>query len=154
MNQSLWASLDDVAPHLPFSSYLFLAGIGALYFLIQHIVLHILLRMFYPGYQKLNTHDFHEYRIKINSIVHATLATVFSVYCMFYTCPEGKTFLNDESCRLTCRNSHLWTCTFSASYLLVDSAFLLVFQGIEMPIDKQSLVHHVSAFINCYIAYW
>ena len=136
MDQSLWGSLDDVAPHLPFSGYLFLAVIGALYFLIQHAVLHILLKLLYPGYKKLNTHDFHEYRMQVNAIVHATLATVFSVYCMFYTCPEGKTFLNDESCRLTCRNSHLWTCTFTASYLLVDTAFILVFLGIKSELDK------------------
>ena len=154
MNDLEMGSLDDIAQNLPLSGYIFLSVIGVVYFLIQHSVIHVILRMFYPGYTKLNTHDCHEYRMQVNGLVHATLATIFSVYCMFYTCPDGKTFLNNEECRTVARNSHVWTCLFTASYLLVDTVFILAFLGISTPIDKQTLVHHLVGFINYYLAFW
>jgi len=73
---------------------------------------------------------------------------------MFWTCGDDKTFFNDEQCRLKPRNSHVWTCYFTASYLLVDTGFVLFKVGLHTPIDKQTLLHHVIGFANYYIAFW
>lgn len=149
-----WGSLDEEAPHLPLSGYLFYGVVFALYFAVQHLVIHIVLLFAYPGYKKMNSHDLHEYRMQWNSLIHAILATWFAAYCMLYTCPDGKTFMNDENCRLTVRNSHVWLCFFTASYLLVDTGVILMFTGFQTPIDKQTFLHHVISFFNLYIAFW
>ena len=99
-------------------------------------MLHGVLRLIYPGYMKMNSHDFHEYRMQVNALVHAALATSFAIYCIFYTCQDGRTFLNDENCRLQPRNSHVWLCYFTASYLFIDTCFIALFVGVKDPIDK------------------
>lgn len=154
MDQLTWGGLDDIAPFLTLEQYLYLAAIGALYFLLQNAILHVIIKILYPKYSKLSTHDIHEYRSQWNAFVHATLATAFSIYCMFWTCGNGKTFFNDEQCREVPRNSHVWTCYFTASYLLVDTFNLVILCGIETAIDKQTLLHHLIAFSNYYLAFW
>ena len=68
--------------------------------------------------------------------MHAVLATIFSIYCVFYTCPGEQTFFNDKECREVPRNSHVWTCMFTATYLTVDTFWLVFFMGVKEPIDK------------------
>ena len=102
----------------------------------------------------MNRHDYHQHRMQHHAIIHALLATTFAIYCMFYTCGEGKTFLNDEDCRLVPRNSHVWLCYFTASYLLVDTFWLVFFVGLHSDIDRQTLLHHLIGFSNYYIAFW
>ena len=63
MDNLLYGGLDDIAPHLPFSGYLFLAAVGVSYFLIQHAVLHLVIKYRYPGYLKLSEHDKTDYRM-------------------------------------------------------------------------------------------
>ena len=136
MEQLLWGSFDDVAPHLPLSGYLFYGVIGIVFFVIQHTILHIGIMIAYPGYKKMNSHDLHEYRLQFNSFFHAIFATIWSVYCVLYTCGDGKTFMSDEECRLVPRNSHVWLCFFTASYLIVDTCLILFLVGVQTPIDK------------------
>ena len=143
-----------MAPFLDLSGYLFLGVIFALFFVIQHAVLHVFIRILYPEYMKMNSHDFHEYRMQVNALVHAVFATAFSFYCMFFTCPNGETFFSDETCRQSVRNIQVWTCYFTASYLMVDTVFLLVFTGVPTALDKQTLVHHVLGFLNFYALFW
>lgn len=38
---------------------------------------------------------------------------------------EGKHFLNDVECYSVVRNCHMWTLIITASYLLVDTVFVL-----------------------------
>ena len=73
---------------------------------------------------------------------------------MFYTCPGEQNFFNSEECRLYPRNSHVWLCYFTASYLFIDSIFLHIYVGYETPIDRQTMVHHVIGWLNYYIAFW
>ena len=147
-------TLDAEAPHLDLSGYLFYGVIGAVYFVVQHAVLHVVLRMLYPRYNKMNSHDFHEYRMQVNALVHACCATSFAIYCIYFTCQDGKTFMNDENCRLVPRNSHVWLCFFTASYLFVETVFIALYVGVTNRIDKQTLIHHVIGFLNYYIAFW
>ena len=72
----------------------------------------------------MESYEFHEYRMYYNGILHAIGATMFSIYCIWFTCPEGKTFFNDLECRETVRNSQVWTTMFTASYLAVETVFL------------------------------
>ena len=136
MDDFAFGGINDVARHMAFSEYMFIGVLGALYFFLQHSVIHFFLRICYPGYSKMNSHDFHEYRMQWNAFVHAIFATFFSLYCMFYTCPNNKTFFDDEECRLVVRNSHVLTCFFTASYLLVDTIIILVWVPVQSPIDK------------------
>lgn len=154
MEQLLWGSPDDIAPYLPLSGYVYLGLVGVAYFCVQHAVLHALLGMVYPRYKEMNSHDFHEYRMQINALIHGCLSTSFALYCTIWTCQNGKTFFNDEQCRLVPRNSHVWTCFFTAGYLFVESVFILGYVGLETPLDKQALVHHALGFANFYIAFW
>ena len=57
-------------------------------------------------------------------------------------------------CRETTRNSHVWLCFFTASYLLVDTFVILFVTGVKTSIDKQTLVHHLVGFSNYYLAMW
>ena len=63
MDNLLYGKLDDIAPSLPVSGYIFLAAVGIAYFLIQHAVLHLIIKFRYPGYMKLNEHDKTDYRM-------------------------------------------------------------------------------------------
>lgn len=90
-----WGGLDDIAQNLDWEEYIFIGLVGACYFFFQHMVIHVLLKFFYPGYIKMNSHDLHEYRMTWNSLIHAITATFFALYCMYYTCPDNKTFFND-----------------------------------------------------------
>ena len=58
-----WGSVDDIAPRLPVSGYLFNAFVGIAFFCILHIVIHFVIKVSYPGYVKMNSHDMHEYRM-------------------------------------------------------------------------------------------
>ena len=73
---------------------------------------------------------------------------------MLWTCGDGKTFFNDENCRAQPRNSHVWTCFYTAAYLTVDTCWIVFKVGVTTPIDRQTLLHHVIAFSNYYIAFW
>ena len=86
--------------------------------------------------------------------MHAVFATPLTLYCLYFTCQDGKTFMNDEHCRLVPRNSHVLLCFFTASYLFVETVLIVTFVGIREPIDKQTLIHHVIGFLNYYIAFW
>ena len=108
----------------------------------------------YKGYSKLSVKEFHEYRMQWNALVHATVATLNSIYCIFYTCGDNKTFFNDETCRLYPRNSHVWACHFTAAYLFTETVWILVKVGVHDTIDKQTLAHHLMGFITYYIAFW
>ena len=129
-----------------------LYGIG--FFVNMHIVLHIVISCCYPKYKEMPSKDFHEYRIQWNSFFHATIASIGAIYCVWFTCPEDKTFFNDQECREIPRNSHCYICMFTAGYLLLDTIHMCLFMGFETQIDKQMLVHHVVAFVNYYIAFW
>ena len=96
MDNLLYGKLDDIAPHLTFSEYLFLAAVGIAYFLVQHGVLHLIIKFRYPGYMKLNEHDKTDYRMQWNGLIHGILSTIWSLYTIFWTCGDGKTFMNDE----------------------------------------------------------
>ena len=87
--------LDDIAPYLTPSGYFFLAVCGFAYFIVQHFVLHILIKICYPKYLRLTAHDMHEYRIQWNAFFHAVIASGFAIYVVWFTCPDGKTFFND-----------------------------------------------------------
>ena len=145
---------DDIAPKLGFNGYVFMAILFSFFFVIQHLVLHTILRITYQGYMRLTLRERHEYRMQWNAFFHAIFATWFSIYCAFYTCGDGKTFFNDEQCRLVPRNSHVWTCFFTAAYLTVETCFIVFKVGMTTPIDKQTFLHHVIAFSNYYIAFW
>ena len=121
---------------MPVSGYVYLGVIGIAYFCLQHAFLHFLIRVVYPKYNEMSSHDFHEYRMQINSFFHGSMATSFALYCLFWTCPGDKTFFNDEECRLVPRNSHMWLCFFTAGYLFVETAFILGYVGVENTIDK------------------
>ena len=62
--------------------------------------------------------------------------------------------MNDQECREVARNSHVWTSMFTATYLTVDTVFLIFYMGVKQPIDRQALLHHVIAFVNVYAAFW
>ena len=48
----------------------------------------------------------------------------------------------------------MWTCNFIATYLLLDTILLYFIMGVKTPLDRQSMVHHVIAFTNYYMAFW
>ncbi len=154
IDKMYWGSVDDIAPHLPVSGYLFLAFAGIAFFFLLHIVLHFLIKVFYPGYAKLSSHDMHEYRMQVNGIVHALLASFFALYCILWTCPGDKNFFNDKECREIPRNCHVWTIFFTNGYLVSDLVLILSYLGLKTPMDKQTFTHHVVAFITYYLAFW
>ena len=154
LNKMYWGGVDDYAPHLDFNGYLFLSLIFCCYFIVQHWLLHTVIRIIYQGYNRLAMKEKHEYRMQWNAFFHAIFATSFALYCMFWTCGEDKTFFNDEQCREKPRNSHVWTCMYTAAYLTVDTFWIVFKVGVETAIDKQTLLHHVIAFSNYYIAFW
>ena len=100
LNKMWWGDADDIAPKLGFNGYVFMAILFSFFFVIQHLVLHTILRITYQGYMRLTLKERHEYRMQWNAFFHAIFATWFSIYCAFYTCGDGKTFFNDEQCRL------------------------------------------------------
>ena len=55
--------VDDYAPHLDFNGYLFMALLFCSIFLVQHMVLHVILRITYTGYMRLAVKEKHEYRM-------------------------------------------------------------------------------------------
>ena len=124
-------SASDIAPKLPLLDYVQLAIAGIGFFALQHVVLNKLIPLYHPKYLEMTSRDFHDYRMNINCFIHAVLATYFSVYCMFYTCGDGKTFFNDEECRLVPRNGHVWTVMFTAGYLFVESIVLVFLMGVK-----------------------
>lgn len=128
--------LDDIAPYLSFEGYLLLAMGACSIFILNHWGLHLILRLNYEGYNRLPKKEKHEYRMQWNALIHSVFATFFSLYCMFLTCGDGKTFFNDEECRLKPRNSHVWTCFFTAGYLTVDTGFILFKVGVHNAIDR------------------
>ena len=89
MDQLEWSKLDDIAPHLDFEGYFFYAVVGILFFVIQHFVLHLIIKILYPGYSKMDLRDSTEYRCQHNSLWHAVFASIWAVYCMYGTCPQG-----------------------------------------------------------------
>ena len=147
-------SPDAIALHLSFSGYLSLAVSGICLFCANHLLLHFVIKAVYPKYNTLPARDFHEYRMQVNAIVHAVFTSIFTLYCLFWTCRDGKTFFNDEECRMVPRNSHVWTCFFTSGYLTVETLFILTVTGVHSPIDKQTLVHHILGIFNFYIVFW
>ena len=81
--------MNDVAPHLDFEGYFFYGVVGVLFFVIQHFVLHLLIKVCYPAYSKMDLREATEYRVQHNSFWHAAISSMWSVYCMYGTCPEG-----------------------------------------------------------------
>ena len=73
---------------------------------------------------------------------------------MLYTCGGGKTFFNDETCRLYPRNSHVLAVHFTAAYLTVETFWVLTKVGLHTPIDRQTLAHHMIGFVTYYLAFW
>ena len=92
--------------------------------------------------------------MQVNALIHATLASYFALYTVLWTCPGETNFFNDEECRQTVRNSHVWTCFFTSGYLVVETFFILAYTGVNSTLEKQALIHHVMAFLNYYIAFW
>ena len=89
-----------------------------------------------------------------NAFIHGILSTSLAIYTTFGTCGDGKTFLNDQECRETARNSHVLLTSFTAGYLTLESFYIVTVLGIEKPIDKQSLLHHIVAASQLYLAFW
>ena len=102
----------------------------------------------------MKSQDMHNYRMNWNALVHAIFATLFATYCVLYTCPDGKTFLKDQYCREVVRNSHVLTMFYSCSYLVVDTIIILVYDVLRDETEKLTLVHHLLAFFNMYLAFW
>ena len=146
--------MDDIAPHLPLSGYLFLAVLGIGYFLFQHALLHVVIKCFYPDYVKLNDHDRTDYRMQWNALFHGFISAIWSLYTILYTCGDGKTYMNSQDCREVARNSHVWLLAFTSGYLTLEIFFILVYMGIQTPLDKQTMTHHVLAALNFYLAFW
>lgn len=90
----------------------------------------------------------------IVSFIHSTLSTFGSIYCMYFLCGDQKTFFNDSECREVVRYGHLWLCFFTAGYLFVDGFYLLTRIGIVKPLDRQTLLHHIVAVANYWLAFW
>ena len=136
MEALLYWKLDDVAPYLPFTGYLTYAALGIGYFLVQHAILHVIIKLVYPKYASLPSRNLHDYRMQVNAILHALVASCLSFYCLFLSCPLGQNFVNDEECRMVVRNCHVWTCFFTAGYLFVETGFILIFVGCQSTLDK------------------
>jgi len=74
------------------------------------------------------------------------LCTLNSIVLTYFVCGEGKTFFNSHECANTVLYGHLWGLNFSASYLLVDFVFLIIYRIYESPLEKQNLIHHILSF--------
>ena len=98
--------------------------------------------------------EFHDYRMQVNALIHAALATIFALYGLFLACPDEQTFFNSEECRLVPRNCHVWTVFFTAGYLVVETVFIWKYLGMDSAIDRQTFLHHIVAFVNFYLAFW
>ena len=146
--------IDDVAPFFTFEGFLLIVLGSCAIFVLNHWGLHLILRLNYPGYNRMPKKEKHEYRLQWNALIHSVFATIFSIYCMFFTCGDGKTFFNDEDCRVRARNSQVWCCAFTAGYLLVDTMWVIFKIGLHTPIDRQTLAHHVIGFANYYLAFY
>ena len=86
--------------------------------------------------------------------MHSVASTFGSIYCMFFLCGDQKTFFNDSECREVVRYGHLWLCFFTAGYLFVDGVYLVTRIGLVKPLDTQTLIHHIVAIVNYWIAFW
>ena len=76
---------DDLAPHLSFVGCVQVAlAFWALWALL-HCVEHILLTLCVPLYREQEGRDVHDYRMNLNSLVHAVSSVGLSVYCTFYS---------------------------------------------------------------------
>ena len=62
--------------------------------------------------------------------------------------------MNNQDCREIARNSHVWLIAFTAGYLVLEIFYLLMYMGLQTPIDKQTMIHHVIASLNFYLAFW
>ena len=47
---------------------------------------------------------------------------------MFLYSPDDKTFFNDEECRYTVRNAHVWTCMYLCGHLVGDTIGIIFIQ--------------------------
>ena len=83
METILKGKIDDEAPQLPLTGYMTYAAIGIIYFLVQHAILHVLIKTIYPKYLCLQSREFHDYRMQVNAVIHAIAASLFSFYCLF-----------------------------------------------------------------------
>ena len=154
MPTSVSTALNQVAPELDFSATGQLALIGCLYFIFQNCVLQFVIGVVYPGFRKMARKEMHEYRMQINAILHAVMTTIFAAYCIWFTCPDGRTYFNDKECREVVRNSHAWTTVFTASYLTVDTFSMVFLSGVKTNIDRQHMVHHLVVSLNYFIGFW
>ena len=109
---------------------MFLSVVGIAFFAVLHMVLQVLCKVFYPGFAKLSNHDMHEYRMQWNALLHSVFASFFALYCILWTCPGDKDFFNDQECREIPRNSHVWTISFTAGYLLLDTLLIVGVVGV------------------------
>ena len=55
--------IDDFAPKLDLTGFLVYVLIFAVFFLVQHFFLHMIMRVMYEGYNKLPSREMHEYRM-------------------------------------------------------------------------------------------
>lgn len=151
---AIFETLDAEAPKLDLLGNAQLGMIGCAFFVALNVAEHIVLTFVYPGYSKLASDRMHEYRMLVNSVIHATAATCFAWYCMWYTCPAGQTYFNSEECRYDVRNSHVWTTIFTASFLTVDFMCMILLSGVKTKMDRQHLAHHFTVAAAYFLALW
>ena len=75
---------DDIAPHLSFSGYFQVALVFCALWTLFHCVEHVMLTLCIKLYRDQKGRDVHDYRMNLNSLIHAVTSVGLSVYCQFF----------------------------------------------------------------------
>ena len=100
--------------------YLKFTLVAIAYFMIMHLIIHLLATRFTQIYHEMNTLKQTEYRTYVLSPLHSIAAVIMSVWAMWFVCGDDKTVFNDEECMNTVRYIHIWAVLHSCGYFMVD----------------------------------
>ena len=76
---------DDIAPKLSIFGSFQVALVFCALWTLMHCVEHVLLTLCIKLYRDQKGRDVHDYRMYLNSLIHAVTSVGLSVYCTFFT---------------------------------------------------------------------
>ena len=120
------------------------------YFLMMHLILHLLFRKHFAVYREMTGVKMTEYRTYWTSIFHAIGGFTLAIIAMFYICGDGKTVFNNDECMNTPRYIHVWALLHTNGYMLQDFAWVWFHIKGNSALDWQTYAHHLVAVITFY----
>ena len=147
---TLWEQAKIVYPKEDTAHYLKLTAWLCVFYLLFHLVVHLICVNVSDRYIKMKRSKRGEYRAYVISPVHSVLSVSFSVLAMFFVCPGDETVFNSEECLDTPRYLHIWGIVNSSSYFIIDTFNTVALIREFSTYDYQMIGHHIIAVFTFY----